>query len=216
MTRLVLLPGLGADARLFDALTRSVPSLEVPRWVTPLEHESLASFGRRMASSLGAGEDLCVGGVSFGGMVAIEMARHLPVRGVLLIGSCSSPDELPTYARFLERALRIVPSRVYKAPAKLRPLFGRKFGCNTPQQEDLLFEMLLDTPVSFLKWGCRAILEWKPDAPPAAPVWRIHGASDRLIPASRVRADRLVEGAGHLVSLTHPDEVAGFIRERCQ
>ncbi len=212
--KLVLLPGIGADARLFEAQRQAFPTLEVPHWLAPLDQESLASFGARMASGLGPDQDLYLGGVSFGGMVALEMARHVRPRGVFLIGSCSSPDQLPTYARFLGRALRIVPARIYKAPARIRPMLRLKFGVVTREQEELLFQMLLDTPVSFLKWGCRAILDWKPAGLPAVPVWRIHGAADHLIPASLVRADRLVEGAGHLLNLTHPGEVERFIRER--
>lgn len=211
--RLILLPGLGADARLFEAQRRAFPMLEVPRWLSPIDQEPLSGFGARMASGITASGDLYLGGVSFGGMVALEMARHLRPRGVFLIGSCSNPSQLPTYARFLGRALRIFPARVYKAPAKLRPLIRRKFGAVTAEQEELLFQMLLDTPISFLKWGCRAILDWKPSNLPAVPVWRIHGAEDHLIPAALVSADRVVEGAGHLVNVTHPDEVERFIRE---
>jgi len=211
--RLVLLPGIGADARLFDAQRQAFPALEVPRWLAPSDQESLASFGSRMAAGTSASPDLYLGGVSFGGMVALEMARQLRPRAVFLIGSCSSPDQMPTYARFLGRALRIFPARVSKAPAKMRPLLRLKFGVVSSEHEELLFQMLLDTPVSFLKWGCRAILDWKPAGPPPVPVWRIHGAADHLIPASLVRADRVVEGAGHLVNLTHPQEVERFIRE---
>ena len=211
--KLVFLPGLGADARLFEAQRRAFPTLEVPRWLAPPDQEPLERFAARMASGVAPDAVLYLGGVSFGGMVALEMARHLRPRGVFLIGSCSNPGELPTYTRFLGRALRIFPARISKAPDKIRPLLRLKFGAATKEHEELLFQMLLDTPISFLRWGCRAILDWKPAGPPPVPVWRIHGAADHLIPASLVRADRVVEGAGHLVNLTHPQEVERFIRE---
>jgi pimeloyl-ACP methyl ester carboxylesterase len=45
------------------------------------------------------------------------------------------------------------------------------------------------------------------------PVHHVHGSRDRLIPLRRVRADRVVEGAGHLLTLTHPDAVSRFLIE---
>jgi pimeloyl-ACP methyl ester carboxylesterase len=63
---------------------------------------------------------------------------------------------------------------------------------------------------SFLKWGLGAIASWKP-SPVSAPVHQIHGGADRLIPVRRVKADVVVPGAGHLLSLTHPVEVNAFL-----
>ena len=43
------------------------------------------------------------------------------------------------------------------------------------------------------------------------PIHHIHGGDDRLIPVRRVNPDRVVEGAGHLLNLTHPDAVNDFL-----
>jgi pimeloyl-ACP methyl ester carboxylesterase len=46
------------------------------------------------------------------------------------------------------------------------------------------------------------------------PIHQIHGARDRVLPARRTRADVIVPGAGHVLSLAHVDEVNRFLRER--
>jgi hypothetical protein len=48
--RLILLPGLGADARLFAPQAAAFKQLEVPEWLVPRRGESLEDFGRRMAA----------------------------------------------------------------------------------------------------------------------------------------------------------------------
>jgi pimeloyl-ACP methyl ester carboxylesterase len=68
------------------------------------------------------------------------------------------------------------------------------------------------TPASFLKWGVEAILSWHP-SPVAVPVHHIHGSRDRLIPIGRVQPNRVVSGGGHLLTLTHPEQVVAFLSE---
>lgn len=43
------------------------------------------------------------------------------------------------------------------------------------------------------------------------PIHHVHGDRDRLIPVHRVRPDRVIAGAGHLLNITHPEAVNDFI-----
>jgi len=86
------------------------------------------------------------------------------------------------------------------------------FGSLARSHEELFWAMLGQASPSFLQWGIRAILSWKPSTV-SVPVHHIHGARDRLIPLRRVGPDRIVAGGGHLLTLTHPNEVNAFIRE---
>ena len=42
--------------------------------------------------------------------------------------------------------------------------------------------------------------------------YAVHGSDDKLIPCSRVAADEVVPGGGHVVNLTHADAVNAFLR----
>ena len=72
--------------------------------------------------------------------------------------------------------------------------------------------MASPVPSSFFKWGCSAILDWRP-SPVSAPVFHLHGDRDLLIPVHRVRPTQVVRGGGHLLNLTHPAEVTSFIEQ---
>jgi pimeloyl-ACP methyl ester carboxylesterase len=81
------------------------------------------------------------------------------------------------------------------------------------EQRRLAVEMLRDTPTSFIRWASRALIEWSFTGELPCPVYHLHGDRDRLLPLAKVRADRVVEGAGHLLTLTHPDVVNAFLLE---
>ena len=88
--QLILLPGLGADHRLLEPQRAAFPQLVVPPWIPPRKRESLPQYAARMAETVTPSRDvpLILGGVSFGGMLAYEMARYLKPDAVVLIASC--------------------------------------------------------------------------------------------------------------------------------
>jgi pimeloyl-ACP methyl ester carboxylesterase len=206
---------MGADERLFAPQVEAFPQVIVPKWIVPQADESIADYGARLAGELNIAGPCFVGGASFGGFVAVEMSRHLDARACFLIGSARSPAELPLRVRALRRlggTMKVVPFEwLCRAAGRSVELFGF---CSGPQTKQLL-RQLSDADAHFLRWATRAVLTWQPDAtppPPHVPVYHIHGDRDHVLPVARTRADRVVHGAGHVLSLTHPDEVNDFLR----
>lgn len=209
---LILLPGLGADHRLFRWQQEVVPNLVVPLWPNPRPDDSLSTFAARLAASIPASDDLYVGGSSFGGMVALELAAMVRPKGVILIGSCSHPASISPLARQLRTLAKALPARTFQLRRWSLPLILPKFGRLSREDRDLFVDMARKTPGAFLKWGIEAMLSWRP-AQLQAPIHHIHGSADRLIPLRLVRPDQVVDGGGHLLSLTHPQEVNAFVVE---
>jgi pimeloyl-ACP methyl ester carboxylesterase/N-acetylglutamate synthase-like GNAT family acetyltransferase len=213
VTRLVLLPGLGTTGRLFDPQRQAFPALEIPPWLEPEPAETVPAYGKRMAATLGpAGPDLVLGGVSFGGMVAFEMARHVPARVVVLIASGTSPRTLTRMAGGLARAGRRLPPRALPPPRPLWPAVAWGFGARTAEERALVYELIRTSRPGFAKWGLGALIDWQTSGPEPCPVRRIHGVEDRLIGAARVPAEIVIPGAGHLINVTHAADVNAFIR----
>ena len=71
-----------------------------------------------------------------------------------------------------------------------------------------------EADAEFLRWACGAVLGWTTPAGLEVPIYQIHGACDRVLPAGRTRADVVVPGAGHLLSFTHASEVNRFLSDR--
>ena len=213
MTRLVLLPGLGASHRLFDPQRRAWPDLQVPPWLDPEPHERLPAYARRMAAALPPGDpDLVLGGVSFGGMVALEIARHVPARAVILIASATGPQGLTRAARTLALAGRSPFVPAVRPPRPTWPLISWGFGARRTDERALMYDLIRTSRRDLVKWGLGAIAHWRPAPEAPCAVRQIHGAEDRLIGAARVAAEVVVRGAGHLINVTHDGDVNAFIR----
>jgi pimeloyl-ACP methyl ester carboxylesterase len=206
---LILFSGMGADKRVFAPQAAAFPGLVVPRWIAPLAAESLAGYAGRLAKEIDPARPCFVGGASFGGMVALEVARHLPhVLGCFLIGSVRSPRELPARVR----ALRPLGRFARCLPFACLPLSARM---TLAMKDHPMLRQAADADPTFLRWACRAVLTWEPPAGrPAFPVHQIHGERDPILPCRCTRPDVVVGGAGHVLSLSHPEQVNQFIRER--
>lgn len=208
---ILLLPGLGLDERLYASQKIEFPQLSVPPWLTPRWFESLTEYGRRMAESVNPGGPCFVGGMSFGGMVAWEMSRHLDCRGCFLISTIRSPQELPYLARFLAPWAWILPPRsdLLGAAAGTAMLWtvGRVF----PPKWRQFCVHLSKTRAPILPWACRAVVSWKP-SPVTCPVYQIHGDFDPLLPHGHTQPDVVIPRGGHLLPLTHPFAINDLLR----
>ncbi len=210
--RLVLLPGLGTDARLFGAQRAAFPALEVPDWIEPRAREPLAGYAQRLAARIDPSSPLVIGGVSLGGMLALEMARHLPARRVVLIGSCTHPRAVSPALRWVERLSRPWPTGLLERLTILAPLFVGLGGTVPREGRRLLARMAQEVPAAFIRWGARAILEWPGGPDPGVPVTHIHGGRDWVIPRGRVEPTHTIPEGSHVLNLSHPKAVNEFLR----
>ena len=209
--QLILFPGLGTDDRLFEPQKMAFPNLEVPPWIAPRSSESLSSYAQRIAPNISDNRPFVLGGMSLGGMLAWELAGLLRPDALLLIASCRSPKAIARGLRWSSWLMRLIPALVIEGSKPLAPALAPYFSRAERYFLPWLVEMYRDTPSSFLRWGVQAACGWEPSALDEVPVYHIHGAKDRLIVARRSGADVLVPGAGHLLNLTHVDEVNAFI-----
>jgi pimeloyl-ACP methyl ester carboxylesterase len=209
--RLILLPGLGADERSFEPQRARFPGLEVPGWLPHEPGESLRAYAHRIAATILPSQRFYLGGVSFGGMVAQEIARLMHPEAVFLIASCRTGAALAPHLRYFNEFAHLFPERDFSPGAGLSRLYVSKFGRLTPEQEALFEEMLLGVQPAFVRWGISAVIDWPGAGELPMPVYHIHGSDDELIPASSVQADQVIAGGGHLLNVTHADAVNAFL-----
>jgi pimeloyl-ACP methyl ester carboxylesterase len=202
---LILLPGMMADHRLLAAQQSAFPNLVVPHWPAHHSSDTLATFAERIAETIRPIGQCAVGGVSFGGIVALELARHLDSSGCILISSIRSPREMPFRFRIL-RPIGLLPQPAFNALASSATgLFSSSMGRGAKRRSD----QMLTSP--FFSWAARTTLRWK-GCDPGVPIAQIHGEADRTFPVERTRPDHVVSGAGHMLVATHSVVVNEFIR----
>jgi pimeloyl-ACP methyl ester carboxylesterase len=205
---IILLSGMAADERLFEPQLLRFPNLRVASWIEPQPKESLRSYAARLARLVDPGRSCLVGGASFGGIVALEMAAHLRARACLLIGSVRRPEELPWRWRAFRPAAILGPRGIQVMAALLaRVGFPVLSGGRVRR-----LQRLAQPEAAFVRWAMCAVLRWSPS--PGArriQVFHIHGEADRTLPVQRVRPDVIVPAGGHALPLTNPTAVNEFI-----
>lgn len=206
-----LLPGLGLDERLYATQRLEFPSLQVPIWLRPKWFESLPQYSRRIAQAIDPRGPCFVGGMSFGGMVALEMSRHLDCRGCFLISSVRSSAELPLWARLLAPGAWLLPLGSDRIAASLATAAMWTMGRRCPASWRQFCTHLSKTRAPMLPWACRAAVSWKP-ASTTCPVYQIHGDRDPILTHRNTRAEVIVPRGGHLLPLTHPFAVNDWLR----
>ena len=217
LPRLALFSGIGIGPQLYGPQRDLRARVITPEWIEAREGESLAQYARRMAQDIGPGRadaPLYLGGVSFGGMIALESARVLNPQGVFLIGSCYSHRQLSPPVRLVGRMVPHMPPALIALSLLPAPLMFRVVGRPDRDQRRVLLDLVRHPNVPQIRWGARAIMEWEFAGPPPFPVHQIHGTDDLIVPLSGVKPDAVVPGAGHIVNLTHPVVVNQFLTER--
>jgi pimeloyl-ACP methyl ester carboxylesterase len=205
---IILLSGMAADERLFTSQLAAFPNLRVQPWIPPRPGASLREYAARLAPLIDPRRPCIVGGASFGGLVALELVRHLPVRSCILIGSVRSPADLPWRWRVLRPVALLGPDAL-RVLAAASATFGRRFLARGRLRA---LRRLASPEAEFLRWALCAVMRWRPGPiPRGVPVYHIHGSADRVLPVARARPDVVVPGGAHALSLFNPTAVNDFI-----
>jgi pimeloyl-ACP methyl ester carboxylesterase len=208
MSRLVLFSGLGADAQLFTAVRHLAPV--IPPWL-PVDGGDLASYARRYIDAGWVKSGDALGGSSFGGMLAQEVATLIPLRCLLLITTCRSREGVSPGLRFLAPLSRVVPV-VHEPATIIARLLDLKLGGGTPASRRVIEGWVRSGNPRYLRWAARVAGAWRGvTLPPRLPVFQIHGSDDRLMPASCSGADTVIAGARHLLPITHPADFRAWL-----
>lgn len=206
--RIYLFSGLGADERAFQALDFSDYDPALVEWIPPLENETMADYALRICDQVREQNPILIG-ISFGGMVAVEVAKHIKTQKVILIASAKTRNEVPVYYRFVGKLnlLRIVPTAWIKHP---NFLVYWLFGARSKAEKTLWDTILSDTDPVFLKWALTQIAIWNNDVVPNDLV-HIHGTGDHILPFRKIRNAIPVESGGHFMMISKAEEVSAIL-----
>lgn len=204
-----LLPGMTPEYPIFSRLTPLLPESEIVTYLPPRPRESLGSYCVRMAEHMTA--DAVLVGVSFGGIVALEISRVLKPRGCILISSIRDPRQLPPWFRVLGRIDPRTMSALIEMVGKLASVLPKKLSTRSV----LRLRKLYGESGAWHRWATSLVLGWRPK-PFDFPIMQIHGDRDYTFPIRYVSADVCIKGAAHSLLVTHPqaaaDAVLPFIR----
>jgi len=209
----ILIPGLGTDHRYFANIVDLLPDHQIIRFEIPQRGESIEAYADRLRAQIETKSPIVLGGVSFGGMLASIMCRHVQPAALVLMSSATTPDFVHSSVRVFEWMSRVWPDTFTQWVRQLssRPL--RWLEPLPPEQVEYFKELIRDGDLRLVRGGGRMIMQWREAPEITCPKFHIHGSRDLLIPPAKTQPTDIVPGAGHLMNLTHPAAVRDFIRE---
>lgn len=202
--------GMKPDRRLFRELLPRLPNCQVVDWVEPLPRESLVEYSRRLADGRqqNRAEGLVLVGVSFGGIVAQEVAAHLRADGCVVVSSIRCPSQLPAWQRSFRPLVRWGGAGALDA---LGFIAGR-WPASLRNGATVQLAKFAGPSNRWRRWATAALLQWSP-TPHEIPTLQIHGDQDSTFPMQSVQPDMVIRGGGHLLPLTHAQEIASAITQ---
>lgn len=205
------LSGLGTDERIFSRLSWSQPMHYLP-WLTPYRRETLQSYAARMAAGIPGDQPVIILGLSFGGIVAQEIARIRPVKQLLLLSTIKSAAEKPLAFRLM----RYLPLyQLSRGSWRIRtlPYWAPRFGVRDQEEIALLQRMFGEFSDDYRMWAVKQLTHWDSAAPPSVPCTHLHGTADHVFPARYLQGAKLVSGANHFMVYQEPERVSEWIRD---
>ncbi len=213
---LLLFPAIGTDGRIFDCLRPSFPELMTPTLIPPERYESLADYAARLANQLPIVGPCWLGGLSFGGMLALEVSRHVNAKAVCLLASIRNSEELSPGWKALRPLVGWLPRRADLVARSLARVVNSTSLWAIPQRFHPLVRHLSQIEEPHLPWALRAIGSWKPAPfPENLPIFHLHGDRDPILPIKWTTPTMVLPQAGHLLPLVRPLEVIHFL-EQCR
>ncbi len=208
-----LIPGLGADRRNYPEPWQELPNCTALDWPEYHGKASMPEVARFMVEAWKLPPHAILIGTSFGGMLACEMAKFLPVHAVVLVASTTTPKNFTTTAK-MKRLLRVVWLRLAQQVLRgAHPLVEKIWGRTpTPVARGVLdsIQMFSTCQPGFYRNMFHAISAWEGLTDTQARLIRIHGRQDELI-LPPTQADLCLDG-GHLIVMTHARECVSFIQ----
>ncbi len=197
--------GLGADQRAFQKII--LPAGYEPvfiDWIPPQENESLPGYAKRLSSLITPQDDFVIIGLSFGGMIASEIARIKNPRKTIIISSLASSDELPWY---FKRAGKLgLHKAIPVGFLKTASILNRIVGAGTAEDKAVIYHYIKNADPAFIRWSLNAIVSWNQQERLPGIV-QLHGGNDHLLPVKFTRPDYTIDKGGHLMILNRADEV---------
>jgi pimeloyl-ACP methyl ester carboxylesterase len=209
MRPVYIFSGLGTDERVFNDIDLTGFNKIFIEWVAPQGKESIESYSQRLSLQIKLDRPVLIG-LSFGGIVAMEVCKYVAVEMVILIASAKTRKEIPFYYKIAGALClnKLVPTDLLRSSTFIS---SWAFGASSMSDKRLLSEILKDTDPAFLRWAINEIVHWK-NKTTCSKVIHVHGRSDRILPFMFVKADIAIAKGSHFMTVNRSTELTRIIR----
>ncbi len=202
--------GLGADEKIFAHLHVKGYELKYIPWIRPHKKEGIGGYAKRMSEYIKEKQAVLLG-VSFGGMMGIEIAKQMPLHKLIIVSSIKSSVEMPRWMKAAGtlKLNKILPTRLHKYTEKID---NARLGVSTKEEKEMVRNYRKNADLVFVDWAISQILNWKNNWHPEHIV-HIHGDKDRIFPMKRIHPTHIIKEGSHMMIFNRAGEISEFIEK---
>jgi pimeloyl-ACP methyl ester carboxylesterase len=211
MSKIFLVPGLGADCRIYKHIDLPGRNVVYVEWIDPVRTDTLASYAQKLIDKYGLVPGSIVIGNSLGGMIAMEIAKKIELNKTILISSIKTVKEAPLYFKFfrLTGLHRLIPVRKLSS---LEFIIEYAFGGMSESDQQLFADMLKKTSPVFMEWAINAILQWDNQAIHAN-VYHLTGDKDKVFPYKNIVGADIIKGGTHVMIFNNSKAINSWLKK---
>ena len=211
MKKQYFISGLGADKTAFQNLEDFGTTKIMIDWISNRPNESLYDYAARIIEKYGITSDDILAGLSFGGLVAQQIADILKPDYVILISSFRTKDDLKIQ---FSSGLKL---KLHKLMPEMKSEFigtivANYLNSGTNQSKSALKAMLSSTDMKLMKWSLEKIYEQNNPLAIDVKKYSLIGSIDRVVKPWKIESTYIVEGGSHFMVYDKAEEISDIIR----
>lgn len=210
MKHIYFISGFGADERVFANVDFGENQTHFIPWKIPFKTETIEAYAGRMLKDIQHPNPI-LAGLSFGGMLSVEIAKQIPLEKIIMFSSVKTVQEMPFYMK-MAATIRLNKWVPLKPHSFLEPIENYNLGATTKDEKKLLREYRKNIDPRYTSWAIDHILNWKNEWRPENLV-HLHGSNDHIFPLKYVKPDYIIQGGGHLMLMNNADQVNDILRK---
>lgn len=199
-THVYFMPGMAANPTIFKYIKLPEEEFEIHwlTWFVPEKGETIEDYALRMTTAI-KHDDIILLGVSFGGILVQEMAKHISVKKLIVVSSVKTKHELPRRMKVARttKAYKLIPTSLVNSVDVLSKF---AFGDFATKRLELYEEFLSVRDKYYLDWAIEQVVNW--DQTEILPnTIHIHGEKDGVFPRQYIEDCIEVQGGTHIMIL---------------
>lgn len=198
LTHVYLMPGMAANPSIFEHIKLPEDQFKTHwlEWMIPNKNETLESYAKRMNKCI-IHENSVLLGVSFGGILVQEMAKHMKFKKLFVVSSVKSKHELPKRMKLAKatKLYKLLPTQLL---SNIDVLAKYAFGKTASKRIALYKQYLSVTDTRYLNWAIEQVICWNQTKPNTEAIY-IHGDKDAIFPHTCNGNCIVVKGGTHIM-----------------
>lgn len=205
-----LIPGVGANDKIFQNLDLQGYDVVHIKWPKHSRKESIQAYVKKLLPQIKKDTRPILIGMSFGGIVATELAKLIKPEKTILISTIKTYHERPFKIMFMNSVKfhRLIPGKLV---INLRFWLKLVLGQLSRHDYQLIEEMIQEVDIDFNEWAVDQVIHWKNEEVPANVV-HIHGTRDWIFPKHYIQDCHWIKGGTHFMVVNRAKEINRIIR----